>query len=91
MNTKPSILLKIRNFFKALYQHIKTGMKKCSQKEVDKRYDICMSCDFFETIRFDQIEAVARCNYCGCSLSNNKKYFLNKLAWKDQKCPINKW
>lgn len=91
MNTKPSIILKTRNFFKALYQHIKTGMKKCSNKEITNRYNICCSCDFFEVLEFNEKVAIARCNNCGCTLSNDKKYFLNKLAWKDQKCPINKW
>lgn len=86
-----SIITKIRNFIKALYSHIITGMRKCSQKEINKRYDICSSCNYFEVVRFDPIESVATCNKCGCTLSNNKKYFLNKLAWKDQKCPENKW
>lgn len=27
---------------------------------------------------------------CGCNV-NNKKIFLNKLAWADQECPLGKW
>jgi hypothetical protein len=27
---------------------------------------------------------------CGCNV-NDKKIFLNKLAWADQKCPLEKW
>jgi hypothetical protein len=27
---------------------------------------------------------------CGCNI-NNKKIFMNKLAWADQKCPLGKW
>lgn len=91
MTTRPSIITKIRNFTKALYNHILTGMKKCSQREINRRYSICLDCDFVEVIRFNPKESVSKCNYCGCTLSNNKKYFLNKLAWKDQKCPKDKW
>jgi hypothetical protein len=27
---------------------------------------------------------------CGCNLSS-RKIFMNKLAWADQKCPLDKW
>ena len=32
----------------------------------------------------------AQCLMCGCNI-NTKKTFFNKLAWADQKCPIDKW
>jgi uncharacterized paraquat-inducible protein A len=82
---------KIKNFIKALYTHIKTGMKKSSQKLINDRYSICTECKYFNFVdRFDQPEIKATCNQCGCNLSD-KKIFMNKLAWKDQKCPIGKW
>jgi hypothetical protein len=30
------------------------------------------------------------CMMCGCNV-NNKKIFMNKLAWADQECPDKKW
>lgn len=89
-NTKITILKKLRNFFKALIQHIKTGMQKSSNRLIQHRYNICKGCEFFHPLDRPAKEILAQCNYCGCNLSN-KKIFLNKLAWKDQKCPINKW
>lgn len=91
MNTKPSIITKIRNFAKALYNHIITGMKKSSQKEINRRYGICLDCDYLEVLKVDRKQSLCRCNLCGCTLSNSKKYLMNKLAWKDQQCPDDKW
>jgi uncharacterized paraquat-inducible protein A len=76
-------LSKLLRFIKALYFHIGYGLPKCTQQQIDKRYAICIECDFFDK-RYSQ------CLQCGCNLSNKKK-FLNKLAWSDQHCPINKW
>lgn len=42
-----------------------------------------MACEQFNKTR-------SECNVCGCSISQ-KKRFLNKLAWADQECPLNKW
>jgi len=79
------MLSKIMRFLKSLVFHIGCGMPKSTQKEVDKRWFICVDCDFFETDNTD-----SKCLQCGCHLSRQKK-FLNKLAWKDQKCPVGKW
>lgn len=83
---------KIKNFIRALYHHIKTGMRKSSQKLINHRYDICQGCKYFSFVSStkDKPEIKATCNLCGCGLSD-KKIFMNKLAWKDQKCPIEKW
>lgn len=85
-----SIITKIKNFIKALYNHIITGMKKCSQKQINQRYDVCLSCEHYSMKKDKSNDIYATCNLCGCNLSN-KKVFMNKLAWKDQKCPANKW
>jgi len=80
---------RIINFFKSLYNHIRTGMKKSSTSQIRHRYEICQGCEFFNFIsRQDEIKAT--CNVCGCNLSD-KKIFMNKLAWKDQQCPKGKW
>lgn len=78
-----SLALKIKNFIKALWFHIGYGLPKCSQQQIDYRFQICSGCDFLDRSNME-------CLQCGCNISLKKK-FLNKLAWADQKCPIGKW
>lgn len=78
MNT---MLLKIKTFIKSFLFHIINGLPKSTQEEINKRYSICLECENF----MDD-----ECLECGCNV-NNKRVFLNKLAWADQHCPINKW
>ena len=63
--------------------HIGHGMPKSSQNLINTRYDICLSCDSLDKNN-------AQCMQCGCNI-NNRRIFMNKLAWADQKCPLNKW
>jgi hypothetical protein len=77
------IIKQIVNFTKAIIQHIRYGMKKSSHGDIHTRYSICYTCPSVSPQK-DQ------CLECGCYISKEKK-FLNKLAWKDQKCPLNKW
>lgn len=77
------IIKQIVNFTKAIIQHIGYGMKKSSYKDIYSRFGICYTCPSISPQK-DQ------CLECGCYISTQKK-FLNKLAWKDQKCPLNKW
>lgn len=74
---------KIKNFSKHLAWHIGNGMPKSTQDEIDKRYAICKSCSSFD-------EKNNECTVCGCNV-NNQKIFMNKLAWKDSQCPLNRW
>jgi uncharacterized paraquat-inducible protein A len=74
---------KIVTFLKALVWHIWLGFPKSSQNEINRRLDICKSCDMFD-------KKNSQCLVCGCNI-NNKKIFMNKLAWADQHCPIDKW
>lgn len=74
---------KLRTFTKSLLFHIGAGMPKSTQKEIDYRYNICLSCDSFDKVN-------GLCNECGCNI-NNKRIFMNKLAWADQHCPLDKW
>jgi uncharacterized paraquat-inducible protein A len=80
---KPSLIIKIKNFLKSLFWHMYAGFPKSSQQLINSRYDICKSCDYFD-------ENNEQCLLCGCNI-NTKKQFMNKLAWKDQKCPHGKW
>jgi uncharacterized paraquat-inducible protein A len=70
-------------FFKSLFFHIWAGFPKSTQTEINYRLSICQSCEMYNKDN-------QSCMICGCNI-NNKKIFLNKLAWADQKCPIEKW
>jgi hypothetical protein len=76
-------LIKIQTFLKSLFFHVYAGFPKSSHEEINSRYLICISCD---KLNHEKSE----CGICGCSIST-KKIFMNKLAWKDQKCPEEKW
>lgn len=74
---------KILNFTKSFTNHIKNGSPKSSQKVINARYSICLGCSSFDKENDE-------CSVCGCNV-NNQKIFMNKLAWEDSKCPLNKW
>lgn len=74
---------RILRFFRSLLFHIGAGLPKSTQQEIDYRFSICSSCDSYSTQH-------QMCLECGCNI-NNKRIFLNKLAWADQHCPLDKW
>lgn len=76
-------LNKIITFIKSLYKHTMNGSPKSSQKLIDLRYEICLNCESFDKDN-------SQCKQCGCNI-NNQKILLNKLAWADQQCPLQKW
>jgi hypothetical protein len=59
------------------------GSPTCSQEEIDRRLAICKQCTYFTG------DSCAH-KRCGCNI-NDQQIYLNKLAWADQKCPIEKW
>lgn len=73
---KPKLHIRIKNFLKALIDHIKTGLRKSSKREQNKRMRICNNCEYQNEKK--------ECTICGC-------YLPMKTAWKEQKCPENKW
>jgi hypothetical protein len=75
--------LKLKTFLNSLVWHIRLGLPKSSQEQINYRFDICFNCDSFEKTNQECLE-------CGCNISR-KRIFLNKLAWADQSCPLNKW
>jgi ribosomal protein L37E len=77
------LLIKLKTFIRSLLFHIWAGSPKSTSAEILHRHTICMECDQFN-------HSKSECNICGCSISK-KKRFLNKLAWADQECPLNKW
>jgi hypothetical protein len=76
-------LIRLQTFLKSLLWHISNGLPKSSKQQINYRFSICSDCEFYDGVN-DQ------CLHCGCNISN-KSIFLNKLAWADQQCPINKW
>jgi len=77
------ILLKIQTFLKSLWFHVYAGFPKSTQAQINQRYEICLTCEKFNKLR-------SECGVCGCAISQ-KKIFMNKLAWADQECPLQKW
>jgi hypothetical protein len=53
----------------------------CSQEQINNRLDICKKCPYYQN---------NTCLMCGCTVVRDANY-QNKLAKKDQSCPINKW
>lgn len=77
------MIYKISRFLYALFWHIVSGFPTCSQLEINERFNICIQCEHMDKQK-------STCKICGCNLSKNKE-FMNKLAWADQECPIQKW
>lgn len=78
------IIQKITTFLKSLFFHIYAGFPKSTQQEINYRFEICTNgCEMYNT-------KDSTCMMCGCNI-NNRKIFMNKLAWADQECPKGKW
>lgn len=74
---------RIITFLKALAFHASLGFPKSTKHQIETRYRTCLGCDQFDKVN-------SQCLVCGCNISKKSK-FLNKLAWKEQKCPLEKW
>lgn len=74
---EPSLIQKAINFAGALTNHISSGMKNVSDEELERRINICKSCEFFNP-------ANESCTKCGCRMSI-------KASWQESVCPLNKW
>lgn len=79
----PSFFTRLKTFAKSLVWHIGAGMPKSGQQEIDRRLGICNNCELMD-------KKNNKCLVCGCNI-NDKNIFMNKLAWKDQKCPVGRW
>jgi hypothetical protein len=55
--------------------------KMCSEEEIEERLSICNTCEYFKE---------NSCLLCGCTVIREANY-KNKLAYKNQKCPADKW
>lgn len=57
------------------------NLEQCSEQQIQERYNICRTCEYFDN---------NTCSQCGCVLSRDKVFF-NKLLWKNESCPEQKW
>lgn len=81
-----SLITNIKRVFRflyALFWHIISGFPTANNQQILERYSICIICE-----NFNHEKSI--CNICGCNLSKRKE-FMNKLAWADSECPIDKW
>lgn len=53
----------------------------CSLSQIEQRHSVCLACEYYSN---------NSCNKCGCYLTKDRNY-MNKLALKEESCPINKW
>lgn len=77
----PPLSQRVLHFMRSLKDHARQGLEQCSQDEIDARLAICQECPSFTG---------THCQECGCACSGRSKFF-NKLAWKSEKCPLEKW
>lgn len=77
----PPLVIRGLNFGAALWRHAMGGFEYRSQAEIEDRVEVCKKCDQFNG---------EHCLKCGCAC-NTHDQFLNKLAWKSEKCPEGKW
>lgn len=77
------MMKKICRFIRSFVLHIVRGSPKSSLSLIQKRYSICKLCEYISSEK-------NQCLQCGCNIGE-EPIFMNKLAWLDQKCPIDKW
>lgn len=78
----PGTLTQAWNYAKALTQHTLSGSKLLPETEVQKRLDVCLTCDQRNN---------NRCSVCGCYLDTGPDGKEGKALWADQSCPLGKW
>lgn len=86
----PPLSMRLANFSKAAIAHAVAGNPTCTQEQIDERLAICRGCEMFRKESTREDMGVCAHQSCGCQLSREQKY-LNKLAWADQSCPLEKW
>lgn len=78
---EPGFGAKIKNFSKSLISHAKNNFVLAKDEEIERRFKICESCEFFKN---------QSCLQCGCPINRTRNY-ISKLSWDSEKCPIDKW
>jgi len=88
--SSPGTPKKLLNFTRAAIGHYLAGSPTCTQEEIEARLAICRGCALYAATPGDDSSGTCTHVGCGCSLSSQRRY-LNKLAWADQACPLEKW
>lgn len=86
---EPSLLQKAWNFGKSALNHAIAGNPTVPEETMKERLEICRSCPLFK-LNHNQVGGVCTHSSCGCNIQDNLDY-LNKIAWADQECPIQRW
>jgi hypothetical protein len=71
----PGLIKMGLNYAKAVKDHVVSGSEKAPGDLYEKRLEACWVCEQRNG---------ERCGACGCPI-------LEKAAWKEQLCPLNKW
>ena len=77
----PSLLQRVVTFAGALTAHLRDGLARCDDGEIQSRLQICQQCPSFTG---------THCRECGCNCGSVNPFF-NKLAWRSEKCPLGQW
>jgi hypothetical protein len=85
----PNLGNRILNFTKAATQHALSGNPTVTKEVMKQRLKICTGCELFKP-NTNEVGGICTHSSCGCTIQDNLNY-LNKIAWADQKCPIDKW
>lgn len=86
----PSLLTRAKNFAVATVKHVANGSPQASAETIQKRLEICKACPLFKSENEEKTIGICTHEHCGCNI-RQEQIFLNKLAWADQKCPIDSW
>jgi len=77
---------KVAKYLSARRKWIKAGRPVRTKEERERVFAICEACPFYVVKKTGK----GACNKCGCGISKAKALF-NKLEWKTETCPANKW
>lgn len=83
----PSAWQMVKNFARAVKEHVATGGRKVSKEVLEERLSICALCDRRTVDQNGQ----DRCSVCGCLLLGGVRGLGGKAEWADQECPLGKW
>ena len=73
----PGIVKLASNFARAVANHLRDGIRKVSQEELQKRLEQCNNCEFLVKNRCRHMK-------CGC-------FVTKKARWRSEDCPVGKW
>ena len=85
----PPMRERLANFTLAAIRHATSGMPTCTDEQIAERISVCRGCDKF--LPEPSNPEIGACTECGCPVSDQLSKFVSKIAWADQRCPLEKW